>query len=39
MSRICGIMANAAYPDERNKAAEMAAREEAAAAAREQQQG
>lgn len=35
LSRICGIMANAAYPDARNKAAEEeAAREEAAAAAR-----
>ncbi len=35
LSRICGIMANAAYPEERNKAAaELAAREEAEAAAR-----
>jgi hemoglobin-like flavoprotein len=39
LSRICGIMANAAYPDERNKAAaEEAAREEAEAAARAQRQ-
>jgi hemoglobin-like flavoprotein len=38
LSRICGIMANAAYPDERNKAAaELAAKEEAAAAAARQQ--
>jgi hemoglobin-like flavoprotein len=39
LSRICGIMANAAYPEERNKAAaELAAKEEAAAAAARQQQ-